>query len=365
MSKEKYFLKLISEENPSIAEKCILKGLSLLEKIYLKIISEKNKKIKKVRVNVPVISVGNITAGGTGKTPCIIQLGEYLQKKGKRVAVLSRGYRGTYEKQGGTVSDGKTIFLNEKEAGDEPCMIAHKLPEVSVYVGKNRIKSAQKAIKNGSEILLLDDGFQYKTLERDKNIVLIDSTNPFGYEHLLPRGLLREPLDELKRADLIILTKVNQVSKERINEVKARILSINSSVTILESLHKPVYFFEIKENAKKIPLEVMKGKKAVLLSGIGNPAAFEKTAKESGLEICKNIAKKDHFSFAYIDIEKAVNEAKIHGADIIVTTEKDAIKLKDIIMKNDVKFPIYSLCIEMKYLEKGEEKIQKYLEELI
>lgn len=364
MSLEEYFLNLQKSKNHTIGQLCVLGALSILEKVYLKVITKRNKKIKEIKVGVPVISVGNITVGGTGKTPCIISLGEYIQKKGKKIAVLSRGYKGAMEEKGAIVSDGETIFLDEKDAGDEPCMIAHKLPKVSVYVGKDRLKSAKQAIKNGIEILLLDDGFQYKKLARDKNIVLIDSTNPFGYEHLLPRGLLREPLEGLNRADLIILTKVNQVSSEEINLIKEKILEINKNVTILESFHKPTKFIKISEIEEKILLDEIKNKKVILLSGIGNPKAFEKTAKEANLKVCKNIAKKDHHAYSIKDINEAINEAKRYDAEIIVVTEKDAIKIKDIVIKNNIEFPIYSLGIEMKYSKNGEKVLEKYLEDL-
>lgn len=363
MSLEKYFSELQTCKNPTVIQFCVLKTLSLLEKIYLKAVTKRNEKTKEIKISVPVISVGNITVGGTGKTPCIIQLAEYLHKKGKKTAILSRGYRGAMEKKGAIVSDGKNIFLDEKDAGDEPYMIAHKLPKVSVYVGKDRLKSAKKAIKNGNEILLLDDGFQYRKIARDKNIVLIDCTNPFGYEHLLPRGLLREPLEGLKRANLVILTKSNQASKNKIEEIKKRILKINQNVKILESFHKPESFVNVK-NAQKYSFESMHMKKALLLSGIGNPKAFEKTAKEAGLIICETIIKKDHHTFVYDDMIDAVNRAKTCNADIIAVTEKDAVKIKNILLKNNIDFPIYALCIEMKYAENGKEILQKYLEDL-
>ena len=200
-----------SKKNPSPGKigKIVLGGLELLAGIYEKGVVKKYEKAGRNarRMPIPVISVGNITAGGTGKTPCILKLAEMLHKKGHHPAILSRGYKSGLEKVGGVVSDGRSLRISQKLAGDEPYMMALKIPDVPVLVGRNRIISAEKAIKLGADILLLDDGFQYWDMKRDLDIVLIDCTNPFGYGYSLPRGLLREPMEALRRAHTFILTK--------------------------------------------------------------------------------------------------------------------------------------------------------------
>ena len=222
MSIESYILGLQKNPSPGKIGKIVLGGLELLAGIYEKGVVKKYEKAGRNarRMPIPVISVGNITAGGTGKTPCILKLAEMLHKKGHHPAILSRGYKSGLEKVGGVVSDGRSLRISQKLAGDEPYMMALKIPDVPVLVGRNRIISAEKAIKLGADILLLDDGFQYWDMKRDLDIVLIDCTNPFGYGYSLPRGLLREPMEALRRAHTFILTKSEQADVSVKTDIK-------------------------------------------------------------------------------------------------------------------------------------------------
>ena len=360
MSLESYVTGLMKEESPKGMDRLVLSLLEKLESLYLSQAEKKRKKgmAEAVSVSVPVVSVGNVTAGGTGKTPCIILLSQLLLKAGKKPAILSRGYRSGLEQEGGMVSDGKTIQVSQKMAGDEPYMMALKLPGVPIFVGKDRLSSAKKAIDLGADILLLDDGFQYWKLKREKDIILIDCTNPFGYGHALPRGLLREPLTALKRASLFILTKSDQVHHTDKDEIKEKLQALAPEIPILESSHSPakvVLYEKWKKSIHEGPLAEVKMKKVFLLSGIGNPAAFRETAKEAGLRPLGDMAFPDHHAYTEEDVRNAISEAKAKGAELIVMTEKDAVKMMNLssITKSEIPFAV--LEIEMTIREGAEE----------
>ncbi len=352
MSLESYVTALMKEPSPRGMDCLVLSLLEKLEGIYLSQAEKKRKKgmAEAISAGVPVISVGNVTAGGTGKTPCIILLAQLLLQMGRKPAILSRGYRSGLEKEGGMVTDGKTIAVSQHMAGDEPYMMALKLPGVSIFVGKDRVASAEKANALGADILLLDDGFQYWKLKRDKDIILIDCTNPFGYGHALPRGLLREPLTALSRASLFILTKSDQVHHTDKEEIKEKLRAYAPDVPILESTHSPakvVPYDKWKKSIHEGPLADVKMKKAFLLSGIGNPAAFRETAKEAGLRPVGDMAFPDHHAYTEEDVRNAISEAKAQAADLIVMTEKDAVKMMKLTSLDKSDIPFAVLEIEM------------------
>ena len=365
MSLESYVTDLMKKEAPSGMDRMVLSLLEKLESVYLSQAEKKKKEglLQAVSVSVPVVSVGNVTAGGTGKTPCIILLAGLLLKAGKRPAILSRGYRSGLEKEGGMVSDGKDIQVSQQMAGDEPYMMALKLPGVPIFVGKDRVASAKKAIAHGADILLLDDGFQYWKLKREKDIILIDCTNPFGYGHALPRGLLREPLSALARASLLILTKSEQVHHTDKAEIKERLEQLAPGIPILESSHSPslvVPYGKWKKSIHEGPLDDVKMKKAFLLSGIGNPAAFQETAREAGLRPAGEMAFPDHHSYTEEDVRNAISEAKAKGAELIVMTEKDAVKMMKLTSLEKSEVPFAVLEIEMT-IQGGTGKLEEIL----
>lgn len=369
MSLESYVTGLMKNKNPKGLDALALFGLEKLEGVYLSGVEKKRKAAlaKAVQANVPVISVGNITAGGTGKTPCILLLADELQQAGYKPAVISRGYRSGLEKEGGVVSDGKQIQVSQAMAGDEPYMMALKLPQVPILVGKDRITSMRKATAMGADVLLMDDGFQYWQLKRDLDIILIDCTNPFGYDHALPRGLLREPLSALKRAGLFILTKSDQVHGVDVMEIKEKLEGLAPGVPILTSCHSPsqvVPYKKWKASCHEGPLLEAAMKKAYLLSGIGNPGAFQETAKSAGLRPVGQMAFDDHHHYTDEDVRNAISEAKAKGAEWIVTTEKDAVKLMALSSVESAEIPFYVLEIAMT-LQEGKEALMKAVKQCV
>jgi tetraacyldisaccharide-1-P 4'-kinase len=362
--------------------------------------------IKKSSLKGYVISVGNITTGGTGKTPFVQFLASRLEKKGKKVAILTRGY-GRKSSNHITIQPFNDLTnISPDEVGDEPVLLFNNLKGIPVVVGKNRVTGGKKAEKEfGSEIFLLDDGFQYQRLNRDLNIVLIDSTNPFGNGHLLPGGRLREPLTSLNRADLFILTRTDQIrntyhasrNKElpirAHHDIRRKLQSINPDAPIVEAIHKPI-------EVKKIPIPTLnqvmswrqarvqgdsriesyppawlEGKKIIALSSIGNPADFEETLERLGADVIERIRFRDHHRYSSRDLERIGKKAKLMEAEAIVTTEKDEIRLVNVKLPMDQKkdhlsdplnplnplINFYTLRVEMK-ITKGEDVLWKMMD---
>lgn len=255
-------------------------------------------------VPMKVISVGNITLGGTGKTPFVIFLINMLKNElTKDPAVLIRGY-----------------------GWDETAMLRAKLPETAILTGENRIKSAHRAIKlYGSDTAVLDDGFQHWELKRDLDIVLVDSQNSFGNSFLFPRGVLRESKRSLARADIAVLTKVKSPAAN-IAAVKREILAINRNIDFVETSHDPDYIYDIK---KKEPLELsrIRGKRMILLSSIGDPGYFEDIAVNLGAQVAEHVKFPDHHNYCESDRTYINKRCEERSFDMILTTEKDAVKL--------------------------------------
>lgn len=257
------------------------------------------------KVPLKIISVGNLTLGGTGKTPFVIRLVSIMDKElHKPVTVLIRGY-----------------------GWDEQNMLKKKLPDTPILVGSDRVRSAHKAIKlYGSDTAILDDGFQYWELRRNLDIVLVDSGNPFGNGCLFPRGILREPKDAVKRASVVVFTKVDK-KISGLENTKSELLKINPGLAFVESLHKPVSLYDYKAR-KEYPLAFLKGKRVVLLSSIGDPEHFEETARSLGADVAEHIIYGDHHNYSGSDAERIVKRCNERSFDFILTTEKDEVKLR-------------------------------------
>ncbi len=271
------------------------------------------------KLPVKVISVGNITSGGTGKTPFVSYLAKRLAFK-YRVAILSRGYKGRRERSFGLVSDGKRMLLGPVEAGDEAYLLAKELREIPVLVGKDRRFSGSFAIKYfGSQVLILDDGFQYRPLYRDVDIVLIDATNPFGGGSVLPEGLLREHPSALGRADIIVLTKSSLVSEKAIGDLIRTIKVFNNSAPIFVADYKITGFRELF-GARKFWLE---GERVFALCGLGNPDSFVGYLEKSGLNVIFARYFSDHHRYSEDELREVEREAGKVGAKFIITTSKD------------------------------------------
>ena len=276
-------------------------------------------------VDAKVISIGNITAGGAGKTPATIYYARKYSAEGRRVAVISRGYgRTTRMDEPLAVSDGEKILLTPEESGDEPYLIAKKTPDIPVVVCAKRVKGAEFAIERfGAEVILLDDGFQHISIARDEDVVVVDCTNPFGYGRLLPRGLLREPMTALARATRFLLTRADEQDHE---DVVRTLKQINPAAEILRSRHRPVRLTTLGGDGGET-LDSVKGKKALAVSSIGNPEAFEAMLRREGVDVVRSLRFNDHHWYKEADIERIRGVAQEAGAAHIVSTEKDGVRL--------------------------------------
>jgi tetraacyldisaccharide 4'-kinase len=309
-------------------------------------------------LGVQVIAIGNLTVGGTGKTPVVEKFARELRDAGRNVAILSRGYRSKPaplhkrllnkillrddQTPPRVVSDGKSLLLDSEMAGDEPYMLASNLKDVVVLVDKDRVKSGRYAIeKFGCDTLLLDDGFQYWDLRgRRHDVVLIDRQQPFGNEHLLPRGTLREPPSHLARAHTIFITK----SDGNTLELRERINKLNPTAAVIECVHHPLYFEDVFSGERK-GLDFLKGKRVASLSGIAQPESFEQSLGKVGGELVYSKRFADHHRFTQQEILNTINRAKKREAQIIVTTQKDAVRFPKIDRRD---LPIFFMRVEIK-----------------
>jgi len=296
------------------------------------------------RLPCKVISVGNITLGGTGKTPAVEYIARLLRDEGMDVVLLSRGYRGRMERKFWVVSDGQRLLLSPREAGDEPYMLAQRLGDIPILVGRRRDLSGKYASAHyHPDVIILDDGFQHLGVKRDIDILLVDSQTGFGNGHLFPRGPLREPLAQLRRADLFLMTKVEDL--DACGELEERIKSHKKHAIIFHSTYRPDYLNDLNRG-ERLPVGYIKDKRIAALSGIANPAYFRHLLKLVGAKVEEEIAFPDHHVYSRRDIPILKNA--VRRAECIVTTEKDAAKLHGLSGTN---FPILSLSISLKVME--------------
>jgi len=303
-----FFLSLMTDRRSGAVYapfKCALYLLSLVygAAIFIRRILYVLRIFRSEKVPMRIASVGNLTLGGTGKTPFVIALAGIVRSELKREpCVLMRGY-----------------------GWDETAMLKKNLPDTPILAGEDRVKQAHRAIKlYGSSIGILDDGFQYWEMQRDLNIVLVDSRSPFGNGHLFPRGVLREPKTALKRADIVVFTKTNKRTVD-LGRLKDELKRINGSLVFLEAMHKPVHLYDSKAR-RELPLSAIKGKRVILLSSIGDPSYFEETIDGLGAVIVEHVAFSDHHEYNIRDIERVKRRCDERAFDCIVTTEKDAVK---------------------------------------
>jgi tetraacyldisaccharide 4'-kinase len=300
----------------------------------------------KKKIVCPVISVGNITLGGTGKTPLVIQTADLLSHYKKQVVVISRGYGRNNESDIIEVSDGSSVLVDTQTGGDEPVLIASKLHGIPVVVGKNRYQAASFAMERfRPDVVVLDDGFQHIQLKRDIDIVLVDARNPFGSGKLFPAGILREPLGALRRAHAILIT--NTDSTYDMNALKETVQR-NTRARIFTSQQVPVDMIDYRSNDIK-PLSALRGSKVLALSGIARPDSFSSLLTSLGADIVATCTYPDHFNYQRSDLAAVFQKAADEKVNMIVTTEKDAIRLKNLHADG-----IWALRIELSITEQHE-----------
>ena len=312
-----------------------------------------------------VISVGNLTVGGTGKTPVVEVFARSLQRQGRKVAILSRGYkrqepslihRLTDRLKGRSrsqpplvVSDGKHLLLDSDVSGDEPYMLASNLRNVAVLVGKNRVKAGQYAISRlGCDTLILDDGFQYLPMKHRLDIVLVDRTNPFGNRQLLPRGILREPVRNIRRASFIFITKSSGDGAE---DLKKQLRELNPNAEISECRHCARFVQDVYTGERK-PLEFLQGLEIAAVSGIAAPKGFEDELVRLGAKVLYHKRYTDHHRYSQQEILDVINRGLNRGAKAVITTEKDAVRFP-MLERRDL--PLYFLRVEIELLSGAED----------
>lgn len=277
------------------------------------------------RAGVPVISVGNVAVGGAGKTPAVIAIATRLAARGRRVAVLSRGY-GAVRTDARVVSDGAGVLLGAVEGGDEPVLVARRLPGVAVLCGPRRADLARTAVATlGADVLLLDDGFQHRALGRDLDVVVLDAANPFGNGHLLPRGPNREPASALRRAGLVWLAKVEGAEPAALEGLRA----LAREATGRDPVESRVTVTDVVDGALEhgLGVDALRGARVLLLSGLARPDAFRRTVLGLGAEIAVERTFPDHHRFTRAELEEVLGAAAAAGCERIATTEKDAVRL--------------------------------------
>ena len=328
--------------------------------VNLRLFLYQNRILREHNLGCMVISIGNLTVGGTGKTPVVEMFAKALQQGGRNVAILSRGYKSVkppfrerlkaritgnkFQAPPRVVSDGRELLLDSRTAGDEPFMLASNLHDVAVVVDKDRVKAGRHAIAEfGADTLLLDDGLQYLKLRHRLDIVLIDRYAPFGNEYLLPRGTLREPPPNLRRASYIFITKCDgQPNDDLIDRVR----KYNRTAEIIECRHRPLYL-ENMLTRKREPLEYLNGKYVGTVSGIAIPESFENGLRNLGanVEVVRRYA--DHHRYSEKEIIDFISRCLHRDLDCIVTTEKDCVRFPHL-QRTDV--PIYFLRVEIEII---------------
>ncbi len=312
------------------------------------------------RLPCRVLSIGNLTVGGTGKTPLTIWVARWCQQQGWPVAVLSRGYGGRLVGRFCVVSYGDGPCTPWHVVGDEPYMLARALPGIPVLVGRDRYLSGRYACDYfGSRLLILDDGFQYWRLWRDLDIVLVDASNPFGPQALLPRGILREPLRALRRAHAIVLTRMDMArmpGTALVQQIRywTRECPVYMATTVAEALYTG-------ETPLPGSLDRLRHRRVVALAGIGNPQAFAVTLRQLGCDVQALLVFPDHHPYTAADWQRIVDIVQQRGAECLVTTEKDAVRLAP---QWHAPFPVYTLRVGMQLVQ-GEPELQQQLRQLM
>ena len=273
------------------------------------------------RLPCHVISVGNLTVGGTGKTPTVLVLALAIHQQGVRTAVLSRGYQGGSPSPVTVVSDGETLRVHPPEAADEAYLLARRLPGIPVLTGPDRFRVGQHAVAAfRSECLILDDGFQHLGLARDLNLILLDADHPFGNGHLLPRGPLRESPRCLERADALLLTRARSASPPCLEFLRQRYPRLPVAVSRFE----PDGVFQVSDDSPRL----VAGHRVYLVSGIARPEDFRTLVRSLGVDVVGEVAFPDHHRYSVEEVRDVERRARAASAEFLLTTEKDTVKIR-------------------------------------
>jgi tetraacyldisaccharide 4'-kinase len=291
------------------------------------------------KIGVPVVSVGNITLGGTGKTPMVEWIARWFRKSGVRVSIVSRGYR-----------------AEEGGRNDEARELEQKLPDVPHLQNPDRVSAAKIAVEElETQLIVLDDGFQHRRLARDLDIVLLDALDPFGLDHVFPRGMLREPLSGLRRADIIVLSRVDVLDAAEKEKIKKRVELLSPNAVLAEAKHAAVDL--ISAAGTCAPLEFLKNRPIAAFCGLGNPAGFIHTAKACGYNLLSSREFPDHHCYSRNDLEDLVNWAESAKAEAILCTHKDLVKIG---MDRLGKMPLFAIRVGIEFLS-GQEVMENFL----
>ena len=285
----------------------------------------------------PVISVGNITTGGTGKTPMVAWIVARLKEAGRRPAILTRGYKAVAGRS------------------DEVELLG-ELTGAPVVVNADRVAGAKVAVAGGADVLVMDDGFQHRRLRRDLDIVLIDATRPFGYGHCLPRGLLREPVSALGDADAIVLTRSGVIGGRKLVDLVTRIGELAGRASIHLAEHTPTRI--VDASGGELPAAALAGKKVCAFCGLGNPDGFFATLEKAGARVVESIAFDDHVAYDGAALDRIGRGARAGGAEVLVTTAKDRVKIAD---PAGLPLPLWTLHVEMRIVEGDSQLISAVL----
>jgi tetraacyldisaccharide 4'-kinase len=308
------------------------------------------------RLPCRVVSIGNLTVGGTGKTPVTIAVTEALLAAGHRVAVLSRGYRRRSRTPRVLVSDGRNILVGPEEAGDEPFLIAQRCPRAVVAVGSDRYALGRWVLAQCSiDCVVLDDGFQHRALYRDVDLLLVDATDQHGLRALVPAGRLREPVSSAARATALLVTRVEaRVDAQAIVSLLQQ--AMGREVTPILIRFTPQGFVDA-HTGMGVPLDTLRGQRAVIFSGIGNAGAFRTSVLRQGLIVVDEVAFPDHHAYTTSDVSRVSARAERVGVPVLVTTEKDAVKLRSL---PPLSMPVWAMRLDMHILE-GEERLKQLI----
>jgi len=307
------------------------------------LIFRKMQSLRQVKLPCPVISVGNITLGGTGKTALTLLLAKKLEAMGYKVAILCTGYGGKRE--------GKVEEESPEEVGDEAFLLAKGIEKGGVWAGRDRLRMAREALREGVEVVIMDDAMQYFRIKKDLEIAMLNALSPFGYGYIFPRGTLREPLSALKRADVIILNNSDLIlDKFRIFQ---RIAEVSPTSTLLEANYLPVELLALPEG-KEVPLEWLRGKRIMGIAGIGSPEGFRKTLEKLTGEVVFRPFP-DHHRFEKEELLSLQEEARGRGCDALVVTGKDGVKINELLRRDfPLLLPFFVLDVELRIFPEEE-----------